>query len=149
MNKPKDKSSSELTMQFVDPVCGMTATPESKGGSTQWHDETYAFCSGKCRTKFVADPERYINPKPLSEEEAAIAAKAIYTCPMHPEVEQQGPGACPICGMALESKEISMEDDDGGELQDMTWRFWGSMVMTIPVVILAMGPLFGDRKSVV
>jgi Cu+-exporting ATPase len=121
----------------------MTATPESKGGAAQWQDETYFFCSEKCREKFVVEPERYINPEPLSEEEAAAAAEAIYTCPMHPEIEQQGPGACPLCGMALEAKEITADAEDDTELRDMSLRFRVSMILTVPVVLLAMGPMLG------
>ena len=78
-----------------DPVCGMQATIESKGGTAQWQGETYAFCSDKCRVKFVADPESFLNPEPPSADAAAAAADAIYTCPMHLEVEQLGPGSCP------------------------------------------------------
>ena len=92
-----------------DPVCGMQVTPESKGGIAQWQDETYTFCSDKCRIKFVADPESFLHPEPPTAENDAAAADAIYTCPMHPEVERRGPGSCPICGMALESKEISTD----------------------------------------
>ena len=143
MNSSKDMSSPNQIKQFIDPVCGMTATPESKGGAAQWQDETYFFCSEKCREKFVVEPERYINPEPLSEEEAAAAAEAIYTCPMHPEIEQQGPGACPLCGMALEPKEITAEAEDDTELRDMSFRFRVSMILTIPVVLLAMGPMLG------
>lgn len=128
-----------------DPVCGMQVTLESKGGTTQWQDETYAFCSDKCRTKFIADPESFLHPEPTTAEDAAAAADAIYTCPMHPEVEQRGPGSCPICGMALESKEISTDTQDDGELRDMKRRFWVSLALSIPVLILAMGPLFGLR----
>ena len=79
-----------------DPVCGMQVTLESKGGTADWQGETYAFCSVKCREKFIADPERYLNP---AQDQAEADPAAIYTCPMHPEVEQQGPGACPFCGM--------------------------------------------------
>jgi len=86
-----------------DPVCGMQVTSESKGGTAQWQEETYTFCSDKCRVKFVADPELYLHPALPNEEEAAATAEAIYSCPMHPEVEQQGPGSCPKCGMALEA----------------------------------------------
>ena len=143
MNSSKDKSSPNQVKQFIDPVCGMTATPESKGGAAQWQDETYFFCSEKCREKFVADPARYLNPEPLSEEEAAAAAEAIYTCPMHPEIEQQGPGACPLCGMALEAKEITADAEDDTELRDMSLRFRVSMILTVPVVLLAMGPMLG------
>jgi Cu+-exporting ATPase len=137
------KSSPNQEKQFIDPVCGMTATPESKGGAAQWQDETYFFCSEKCREKFVADPDRYLNPEPLSEEEATVAAEAIYTCPMHPEIEQQGPGACPLCGMALEPKEITADAEDDTELRDMSLRFRVSMILSIPVVLLAMGPMLG------
>lgn len=126
-----------------DPVCGMQVTLESKGGTAQWQGETYAFCSDKCRTKFVADPESYLHPQPPTAEDAAAAAEAIYTCPMHPEVEQQGPGSCPMCGMALEPKEVTAEVGDDGELRDMTRRFWVCLVMVVPVVLLAMGPMFG------
>jgi Cu+-exporting ATPase len=126
-----------------DPVCGMQVTPESKGGTSQWQGESYAFCSEKCRVKFVADPESYLNPEALNDEEAAASAEAIYTCPMHPEVEQRGPGSCPLCGMALEPKEVTAEAEDDSEQRDMTRRFWVSLVLTGPVVILAMGPLFG------
>lgn len=126
-----------------DPVCGMQVTPESKGGTAQWQDETYAFCSDKCREKFVADPEHYLHPEPPSADATAAAAAAIYTCPMHLEVEQQGPGSCPLCGMTLEPKEITTEAGDDSELRDMKRRFWVSLVMAVPVVILAMGPLFG------
>ena len=126
-----------------DPVCGMQVTLESKGGTTLWQDETYAFCSDKCHTKFVADPESFLHPVPPTAEVAEAAAEAIYTCPMHLEVEQQGPGSCPMCGMALEPKEITADAGDDGELRYMNRRFWVSLVMTVPVVILAMGPLFG------
>ena len=126
-----------------DPVCGMQATLESKGGTAQWQGETYAFCSDKCRVKFVADPESFLNPEPPSADAAAAAADAIYTCPMHLEVEQLGPGSCPLCGMALEPKEITAEAGDDRELRDMLRRFWISLLLAVPAVILAMGPMFG------
>ncbi|WP_020676572.1 heavy metal translocating P-type ATPase [Geopsychrobacter electrodiphilus] len=85
-----------------DPVCGMQVTSESKGGTAQWQEETFRFCSDKCRVKFVADPEHYLHPEPPTVDEVAAVTEAIYSCPMHPEVEQQGPGSCPKCGMALE-----------------------------------------------
>ncbi len=126
-----------------DPVCGMDVTLESKGGTALWQGETYAFCSEKCRTKFIDDPERFLHPDSRAPEADASAKDAIYTCPMHPEVEQRGPGNCPICGMALEPKEITAEGGDDGELRDMTRRFWVSLVLAIPVLILAMGPMVG------
>lgn len=123
-----------------DPVCGMQVTLESKGGTAQWQGETYAFCSVKCRDKFVADPERYLHPDSTPAEEDM---DAVYTCPMHPEIEQRGPGSCPLCGMALEPKEISADSGDDSELQDMSRRFRISLVLTVPVLILAMGPMLG------
>ncbi len=123
-----------------DPVCGMQVTLESKGGTADWQGETYAFCSVKCREKFSADPEHYLHP-----ESAQVEADqdAIYTCPMHPEIEQPGPGSCPVCGMALEPKEITADAGDDGELQDMSRRFRLSLILTIPVLLLAMGPMLG------
>jgi Cu+-exporting ATPase len=121
----------------------MQVTLESKGGTAQWHGETYAFCSEKCHARFVDDPERYLYPAEPSAAEAAAAAKALFTCPMHPEVEQQGPGSCPFCGMALEPKTFSAEAEDDGELRDMTRRFLVSLALAVPVIILAMGPLIG------
>jgi len=123
-----------------DPVCGMQVTLESKGGTAQWQGETYAFCSVKCRDKFVADPERYLHPDSASVVEDT---DAIYTCPMHPEIEKRGPGSCPLCGMALEPKEISADSGDDSELHDMSRRFRSSLVLTVPVLVLAMGPMFG------
>ena len=123
-----------------DPVCGMQVTLESKGGTADWQGETYAFCSVKCREKFSADPEHYLHP-----ESAQVEADqdAIYTCPMHPEIEQRGPGSCPVCGMALEPKEITADGGDDGELQDMSRRFRLSLILTVPVLLLAMGPMLG------
>jgi Cu+-exporting ATPase len=98
------------------------------------HD--YVFCSAGCRTKFVADPDNYLGEKP----EAKVApAGTIYTCPMHPEVRQVGPGACPICGMALEPEMVSAEAQPNHELIDFTRRLWIGAILTLPVVALEMG----------
>jgi Cu+-exporting ATPase len=122
----------------TDPVCGMTvdiATAKYKhifGGST-WY-----FCNPRCLEKFAADPGRYAKAK----EEPAPAPSAppgtIYTCPMHPEIRQQGPGSCPKCGMALEPVVASAEDQPNPELVDMTRRFWIGLALTFPVFALAM-----------
>ncbi|WP_426703190.1 heavy metal translocating P-type ATPase [Rhodanobacter sp. Col0626] len=113
--------------------------------ATQLHagheGHTHYFCSARCREKFVADPAVY-----LGERKAALTASAgtIYTCPMHPEVQQAGPGDCPKCGMALEPMMPSLDEDDGGELRSMARRFWILLALTLPVFLLAMGPhLFG------
>ena len=137
----------------TDPVCGMTVTPEGAAATASHDGETYLFCSTGCHRKFVADPERYL--RPADEEPGACcdhpapgAAGAasrpadpgtIYTCPMHPEIEQVGPGSCPKCGMALEPKTISAEEPDDPEMRSMTVRFWTSAALTVPLLILTMG----------
>ncbi|MCK5712138.1 MAG: copper-translocating P-type ATPase, partial [Hyphomicrobiaceae bacterium] len=95
------------------------------------------FCSAGCRKKFVAEPARYLDPKESKRE--AVAPDAIYTCPMHPEIRQVGPGSCPICGMALEPVDVTAEQGPNPELVDMTRRFWIALVLTIPVFALEMG----------
>jgi cation transport ATPase len=117
-----------------DPVCGMTVKPESPY-HFHYHGTEYRFCSAHCLAKFQAAPETYLN-KSVTNETAP--AGTIYTCPMHPEVRQSGPGACPKCGMALEP-ETPMPAEDNTELRDMTRRFWISVVLALPVFVLAMG----------
>jgi Cu+-exporting ATPase len=97
---------------------------------------TYYFCSAGCRTKFAADPERYLGER---APQAPVSSDTIYTCPMHPEVRQVGPGSCPICGMALEPLDVTAETGPNPELADMTRRFWIGLVLTVPVVFLEMG----------
>ena len=106
--------------------------------------ETYHFCSNGCLTKFKADPEKYLSPQ-LPKANRDIE----YTCPMHPEVVQIGPGSCPICGMALEPKEISLDDQPDPEFIDMKRRFAISSVLTVPVFALAMGEMFPAFHSLV
>ena len=124
-----------------DPVCGMNVDPQATAHHATHAGHDYHFCSARCREKFVADPAAY-----LDERKTAPPAPTgtIYTCPMHPEVQQAGPGACPKCGMALEPMMPTLDEDDGGELRAMTRRFWTLFALTLPVFLLAMGPhLFG------
>jgi Cu+-exporting ATPase len=124
-----------------DPVCGMDVVPgDAAGGSAEHQGSTYWFCNPRCREKFVAAPTRYVSPPPAVAP--AAADERIYTCPMHPEVRQKGPGSCPKCGMALEP-EAPTADDEGpnAELVDMTRRFWVSLGLTLPVLLLAMGEM--------
>jgi Cu+-exporting ATPase len=124
-----------------DPVCGMTVDPATAKHRAEHDGHTYHFCAARCREKFVADPSAY-----LEEKAAPVAAPAgtIYTCPMHPEVQQVGPGDCPKCGMALEPMMQNLDEDDAGELTSLGRRFWTLLVLTLPVFALAMGPhLFG------
>ncbi|MGD4056805.1 heavy metal-binding domain-containing protein, partial [Xanthomonas citri pv. citri] len=98
---------------------------------------TFHFCSAGCRTKFAADPAKYLAKDKAPEPEAP--AGTIYTCPMHPEIRQVGPGSCPICGMALEPEVASLETGPNPELADMTRRFWIGGALALPAVVLEMG----------
>lgn len=119
-----------------DPVCGMSVDPTATAHRASHDGQDYFFCSAGCRTKFIGDPMRYLNP-PV-EAEPAIPG-AIYTCPMHPEIRQEGPGSCPICGMALEPETVTAEAPPNHELIDFTRRFWVGLVLTLPVFALEMG----------
>ncbi|ACS39716.1 cation transporting P-type ATPase [Methylorubrum extorquens AM1] len=99
----------------------------------------YYFCSNSCRTKFEADPVRYIDPGQSGVKADPVPEGTIYTCPMHPEIRQVGPGACPICGMALEPAIVGADTGPSEELVDMTRRFWIGLVLTLPVFGLEMG----------
>jgi Cu+-exporting ATPase len=121
----------------LDPVCGMTVDPHTAKHRADYHGHTYYFCSVGCKTKFTADPQKYLS----KEEKAAesVAEGTIYTCPMHPQIRQPGPGACPICGMALEPEIATAETGPNPELADMTRRFWIGGALSLPVVVLEMG----------
>ena len=124
-----------------DPVCGMSVDPATAGGGQFEHDgKTYYFCAAGCRTKFAADPLRYLGPAPVAA--APMPAGTIYTCPMDPEVRQEGPGICPICGMALEPEQPSAEVAPNAELIDMKRRLGLALALTIPLVVLDMGAHF-------
>jgi Cu+-exporting ATPase len=127
------------TTDHHDPVCGMTVE-EGKEAARSTHGGTdYFFCSKGCQKKFDADPRMYLSKKP---QEDGARKDAIYTCPMHPEVEQVGPGSCPKCGMALEPKEVSLDHEDTTELDDMCRRFGIGVALSVPVFFLAMGTHF-------
>lgn len=111
--------------------------------TTVHEGQTYYFCNPKCLQKFTADPVRYLKPEE-ARPAAPVAPGAIFTCPMHPEIRQVGPGSCPICGMALEPAEISLDDGPNEELVDMTRRLWIGGALAVPLVALDMGGhLFG------
>ena len=131
----------ELTVPestVTDPVCGMKVNPAKSRHRSDHEGTTFHFCSAGCRTKFAADPAKYLTAK-TSKASAPLKPDAIYTCPMHPEIRQQGPGSCPICGMALEPLEVTAEAAPNHELIDMTRRFWIGLVMALPVFVLEMG----------
>ncbi|GIK97482.1 MAG: copper-translocating P-type ATPase [Alphaproteobacteria bacterium] len=120
----------------TDPVCGMTVDPATAKHRTEYRGETYYFCAARCREKFEADPEKYLGGRAPVEE---APPGTIYTCPMHPEVRQVGPGSCPICGMALEPETVSLDEGPNPELADMSRRFWIGLALTLPVFVLEMG----------
>ena len=126
----------------IDPVCGMTVDPTKTPHRHDYQHHTYHFCSAGCRGKFAADPDKYL--KAGVAPEAVAPEGGLYTCPMHPEIRQVGPGACPICGMALEPVTVTAETPVNPELLDMTRRFWLGLVLTLPVTVLEMGGYFVD-----
>lgn len=130
-----------------DPVCGMLVDLRTSKHSAEHQGRPYYFCSGGCREKFLGDPQRYLSGNTTSQEHAAEGT--IYTCPMHPEVRQVGPGFCPICGMALESEIVTADAGPNVELTDMRRRFWIGLALTIPIVTLEMGGHFADLHRVI
>jgi Cu+-exporting ATPase len=136
----------------TDPVCGMTVDPATAAGSFTHDGTTYHFCSRHCLEKFRADPARYTGPQAAPDPHSCChdaparpappaAPGSKYTCPMHPEVVQDGPGTCPKCGMALEPMTPQAGGDDDPELRDMTRRFWVSAALTVPVFLISMLPM--------
>ena len=132
---------------FIDPVCGMTVKPESPH-ETVLDGVTHRFCSAKCKTKFEADPAHYLAPKPEPQPVSEEERQREYTCPMHPEVRQYGPGSCPKCGMALEPLVPDLEvSEDNSEYLDFRRRFWGSLPLSIVVALLAMAGHYIESLS--
>jgi Cu+-exporting ATPase len=124
----------------IDPVCGMRVNRESAKHRFAYQGQDYFFCSARCRERFEAEPEKFLQPK---QPEPAAPAGTVYTCPMHPEVRQIGPGSCPICGMALEPEQVSLDDAPDPELIDMIRRFRIALALTLPVFVLEMGSHLG------
>ncbi|MFA7305269.1 MAG: heavy metal translocating P-type ATPase [Hyphomicrobium sp.] len=125
-----------------DPVCGMNVDPHTTKHRADHAGRTYYFCAAGCRTKFLADPDKYLSPAEAAAE--PVPEGTIYTCPMHPEIRQVGPGPCPICGMALEPDIVTADAGPNPELADMTRRLWIGLALATPVFILEMGShLFG------
>ena len=122
----------------TDPVCGMKVKIAGAKNTTVHEGHTYYFCNPKCLQKFTAEPDRYLKPAEAAPA-PPVAAGTIFTCPMHPEIRQVGPGSCPICGMALEPAEVSLDQGPNEELLDMTRRLWIGGALAVPVVALDMG----------
>ncbi len=123
----------------IDPVCGMRVDPHKAQHRAAHEGRPYYFCSAGCQAKFTAAPDKYLAPQAEKKPPASVPAGTIYTCPMHPEIRQPGPGNCPICGMALEPVLATAEAGPSHELVDMTRRFWIGLVLSLPVLALEMG----------
>jgi Cu+-exporting ATPase len=126
--------------RVTDPVCGMKVDPHATPHHAEHAGQEFHFCSAGCRSKFVADPARYLGgPDAPKRRAEPVAPGTIYTCPMHPQIRQIGPGSCPICGMALEPEMATAEAGPNPELVDFTRRFWIGLALTLPVLVLEMG----------
>jgi len=138
------QASDNLERASTDPVCQMTVTKSSAAGHRTLAGETYYFCSNQCLQKFNADPQSFLKPSPVVEK--TTTSDAIkYTCPMHPQIVRDGPGACPICGMALEPMTPAA-DGENTELNDMRKRFLISLTLTLPVFLIGMLDMNGSLR---
>src|SRR5262249_15146819 len=123
----------------TDPVCHMQVMPETAAARCEYKGKTYYFCNPHCLDRFQKNPEQFLAPsKTELPDSKNRGMEAIYVCPMHPEVRQFGPGACPKCGMALEPETATLEEETNPELVDMTRRFWIALTLTLPIVVLGM-----------
>ena len=143
-----DGDASELRERQRDPVCGMLVDPRTTPYRQQHAGRPYFFCSAGCQTKFQDNPTKYLARSEMTAPPAAPEG-TIYTCPMHPQIRQVGPGFCPICGMALEPDLITATSGPNPELADMTRRFWLGLVLALPVVILEMGGHFANLHMII
>ncbi|HLM00900.1 MAG TPA: heavy metal translocating P-type ATPase, partial [Pyrinomonadaceae bacterium] len=132
--------------EFIDPVCGMSVAPGTAAGKYDFEDKTYYFCSNGCLNKFRQNPSVFPEETKKAQPEAAGVE---YTCPMHPEIVQIGPGSCPICGMALEPKIFTSDEAPDPEYLDMSRRFRISAVLTVPVFALAMAEMLPGFHEIV
>ena len=127
-------------MKVTDPVCGMQLDPSAAAAGVTHEGREFFFCSVSCRDKFVADPAKYSGPSDPTPA-SRMPVRTEYTCPMHPEIVRNGPGTCPICGMALEPRTVTLDGDDNLELRDMSRRFGVSAVLAAPILFLAMADM--------
>jgi P-type Cu+ transporter len=129
----------------IDPVCGMTVDPATTPHRTEHDGRTVYFCAASCKARFEADPDRYTGVSRAPAPPVAVPPGATWTCPMHPEVVRDGPGDCPICGMALEPRVVTAGEAPNPELADMTRRLTWSAVLTVPLLAVAMSEMLpGD-----
>ncbi len=135
----KAETPAATPVKTLDPVCGMTVDPVTAKHRFDHAGRTFFFCSAGCREKFAADPDRYLKPKADAPPAPPAAPGTIYTCPMHPEVRQDHPGDCPLCGMALEPLAPLAEVEENPELRTMWRRLIVSVALAVPIAVLSMG----------
>lgn len=129
----QNQTRATVSNEVTDPVCGMTISPADAAGTVEHDGHLYHFCSDACLERFRANPAEFVGgakPTPVTASDTDVE----YTCPMHPEIRQKGPGSCPICGMALEPVKVTLEDQPNEELEDMTRRFWWSLALAVPIL---------------
>ncbi|MCB1553038.1 MAG: heavy metal translocating P-type ATPase [Xanthomonadales bacterium] len=141
--RPAGASGNASDATLRDPVCGMVVLADTPH-RTDYQGNTVRFCSAGCRSKFVADPERYVSAHPSPAPTSQAPDGALYTCPMHPEIEQDHPGTCPICGMALEPLMPALDEEENPELVDFRRRFWLTLPLSVLVLAIAM---FGQHVA--
>ena len=147
----KMESEKVVAKTETDPVCGMSVRPEGAAAHREYAGKTYYFCADGCARKFDASPQKYLGAAVASSADPTsapaqsparspdiVTTANIYTCPMHPQIARQGPGSCPICGMALEPRTATAEDEKNPELASMSRRFWVSAALSLPVFLLGM-----------
>src|SRR5262249_5156838 len=140
----------------IDPICGMRVDPENpRGGVAEFEGRRFGFCSPRCRDTFVGDPRAALARGPRGMPATPPVTIALptrderdYTRPTRPEGVQGGPGACPICGMALEPRELAIDEPDDPERRDMTRRLVIAAALTLPVVVLAMTGMADTRARI-
>ncbi len=139
--RQKFEAAPEGYLSATDPVCGMKADRSTARHFARHEGQGFYFCSAGCKAKFEADPAKYLGDRPMP---APMPKGTQYTCPMHPEIVRDKPGDCPICGMALEPMGVPTGDEGPNpELVDFTRRFWVSAVLSVPLLVLTMGPMLG------
>jgi Cu+-exporting ATPase len=151
-HSPSDPGSATATA--TDPVCGMRVDPHKTQHRAAHQGRPYYFCSAGCQAKFTAAPDKYLAPQADKKAPASVPPGTIYTCPMHQQIRQPGPGTCPICGMALEPELVTADAGPNRELIDMKRRFWIGLALALPVFVLEMGShvlnlhmLIGETRS--
>jgi Cu+-exporting ATPase len=132
----------------TDPVCGMEVTPEEAAATYRYQGRQFYFCNQSCLEQFTSNPQSFLTTRDRRvADEPADSTNVLYTCPMHPQIRHRGPGACPICGMALEPVATRLGDEVSPELRSMTRRFWASVVLTAPLIAIGMSGMLGEHSS--